>query len=115
MVDSANNTPTRLDLNLWRGDDQTVRMTMTNGQTGAVMPPHGYTWSAPIFETLDDALADATPLTQFAVSFDGNAIVLTLSRTTTASMAMGPYVWGLRADHDGRRRTFLAGALRLPA
>jgi hypothetical protein len=115
MVDQANNTPSRLDLNLWRGDDQQVRVLLKNGATGAEMPPQGYAWSAPIFETLDDALADVAPLTQFTVSFDGNAILLTLSRATTAEMSMGPYVWGLRGDYDGKRRTYLAGSLRLPA
>lgn len=117
MVDQATNGPQRLDLSLWRTDDHVVLVTLVAPGTGAVLDPRGYTWSAPIFETREDALADSNPVSQFAVSFSGTKIALSLLRATmtSAGLAMGPYVWGLRGDHEGRRRTYLAGALRLPA
>lgn len=115
MADSANNTPQRLDLSLWRSDDHQVRVTL-QASSGAVLPPQGYTWSAPIYESREDAQNDADPVASFAMSIEGSVLVLTLTRDamSSAGLAMGPYVWGLRADHDGRRRTFLAGSLRLP-
>jgi len=109
----AANAPGRCDLVMYQGDDHRVHVTLRNAQTGAVLSPRGAVWKAQIRRA--DADGAVTVEAEWAVSFAGDVIVLSLPASISSTLAYGPYMWDLQGTTpEGGARTFLRGSLMLP-
>ena len=97
--------PDNIDMQIWRGDEQTYNIVLNNGD-GSPVDLTGATAQAVIKQTFNSA----TEYDFVCTIHDGNQVTLYLSSPVSESIPAGSYIWNFQITFaNGGVRTFLAG------
>ena len=105
--------PATRDIDIYRGDDFSHTVTITN-TAGSAIDVSGRTYTSQLRRYPDSSTVAAT----FTVAMGSAAtgvVVFTLADTVTAGLEPGPYRYDIQQDNGGTLTTLLAGQATVSA
>jgi len=106
--------PADQDLNITRGDTETLVITITSDDTGTPIDVSGRTYRAQIRSSQDSRTVKASFV---CVVSDGAAgqVTCTLSAADSSTLSSGQYFWDFEENASGVITTILSGSVTVTA